>query len=777
MIKTLQNAIKIDKEKYRVPGKVQDVIPVGTVWPDGIWKCGNRFTKTFMFSDINFSVASEEDKEMMFQQYAALLNSLDSAATTKITISNRSLSEANFESELLMELKGDDRDKYRIEFNKILLSKATEANGVIQEKFITVSYPCKDIGEARSYFNRIGAGLVSRFAALGSICMPLNTEEKMRMLHSFYRPDEEGNFHFDLENMMRHGNSFKDYICPDGMERHKDYLVIGNRFVRTFFIKDYASFVTDNFVEEITDLCKNMLFSIDIIPIPTAEAVKDMENRLLGVETNITNWQRRQNSNYNFSADIPYDMELQRAETREFLDDLVKKDQHMMFGLITIALTADSKDELESETKALKSVAEGRGMQIATLTFQQTDALNTALPIGERKINAMRTFNTQSLGIFLPFKVQEIQDRGGIYIGQNAISHNLLMVNREKLLNQSAIVLGISGSGKSLCVKNMIAQILLNTDDDVLICDPEGEYGPLVTALSPDDSSVIHVAAGGRDRLNAMYMVDGYGEGDPIVIKSQFIMSLIGQIDKNGVDAHKKSVIDRCVDAIYRNAYVTGETPTLSTLREELLKQPEQDAKDVALSLELYTKGSLNIFGGEGNVDLEKRALVFDIHGLGKDLKPAGLLVITDTMLNRVTLNWRKGKRTHVFIDEFHVVYENEFSAEFFSSAWRQFRKRNAFPTAITQNVEYLLESVQASTMISNSEFIIMLNQNGRDREKLGKLLSISKEQMNHITNARAGSGLIKYGGAMVPFMNDFPKNTELYKLMTTKPGEGVFSS
>ena len=317
--------------------------------------------------------------------------------------------------------------------------------------------------------------------------------------------------------------------------------------------------------------------------------------------------------------------------------------------------------------------------------------------------------------------------------------------------------------------------LMANTKDDIMIFDPEGEYAPLVEAMG-DMSTVIRIAAGGKDRLTAMYMVDGYGENDPIVVKSQFIMSLIEQIDKNGVGPQHKSIIDRCVAAIYKESKNVETTPTLSTLRLKLLEQPEPQAKDIALSLELFTTGSLDIFGHDCNVDLEKRVTVFDIHGLGAQLKPTALLVITDTMLNRVTLNWKRGKRTHIFIDEFHVVFENEYSASFFNSAWRQFRKRNAYPTAITQNVEYLLDSVQASTMLSNSEFIIMLNQAASDREKLAKLLNISNEQMGFITNAPTGSGLIKYGSALVPFVNSFPKNTKLYELMTTKPGEGVFS-
>ena len=778
MIKTIKTMSKQEKERYTVPRKVQDVIPIRRIWKDGIFLCGTRYSKTYKFSDINYLVASREDKESMFLTYSELLNSLDSGAVTKITINNRRMNKTRFETSILMPLQGDFRDEYRTEYNQMLLDKATGANGITQEKYITISVVKKDIEEARAYFSRVGADLISHFAALGSKCAELDATERLRILHDFYRQGEESEFVFNAREMMKRGHSFKDYICPDGIEKNSDYLMLGDKFCRVLFLKDYASYIKDNMVTELTDFNRNLMFSIDIVPVPTDEAVREVENRLLGVETNITNWQRRQNANNNFSAVVPYDMELQRKESKEFLDDLTTRDQRMMFAVITLAITADTKEQLDSDTEAVLSVARKHMCQLATLKFQQLDGLNTALPIGARKINAFRTLTTESLAVFIPFKVQEIQDKGGIYFGENAISHNLIMCNKANLLNQSAFLLGVPGAGKSFSAKELIAFLMLHPDyanDDILICDPENEFGALCSALGQDMASVIHMAAGGKDRLNAMYMVEGYGEQNPIVEKSQFIMSLIEQIDKTGVGPQHKSIIDRCTALVYQDAERTGRIATLCDLREKLLEQPEEKAKDIALSLELFTTGSLDIFGRESTVDLDKRVVVFDIRGLGQQLKPTGLLVITDTILNRVTLNWKRGKRTHVFLDEFHVVFENEQSGVFFNSAWRQFRKRGAYPTAITQNVEYLLDSVQASTMLSNSEFIVMLNQAASDREKLAKLLNISKEQMSYVTNADAGCGLIRYGSALVPFINRFPRDTKLYELMTTKPGEGVF--
>lgn len=401
MIKTLKTMSKQDKERYTVPRKVQDVIPVRRIWQDGIFLTGNKFSKTYQFSDINYLVASREDKESMFLIYSELLNSLDSGAVTKITINNRRTNKANFENSILMPMQEDFRDEYRREYNQMLLDKATGANGITQEKYITISVVKKDIEEARAYFSRVGADLVSHFAALGSKCVELDASERLRILHDFYRQGEEAEFQFNAREMAKRGHDFKDYICPNSMEKNSDYVKLGDKFCRVLFLKDYASYIKDNMVTELTDFNRNLMFSIDVVPVPTDEAVREVENRLLGVETNITNWQRRQNANNNFSAVVPYDMELQRKESKEFLDDLTTRDQRMMFAVITLAITADTKEQLDSDTEAVLSVARKHMCQLAVLKFQQLDGLNTALPIGVRKINAFRTLTTESLAVFI----------------------------------------------------------------------------------------------------------------------------------------------------------------------------------------------------------------------------------------------------------------------------------------------------------------------------------------------------------------------------------------
>ena len=772
-MKAIKQALKKDQEPYRVPKRVQDVIPIKCMWRDGIFLVGTRYSKTFKFTDINYMVASQEAQKKLFLAYAALINSLDCGATTKITLNNRHLNRKNFADTVLMKLKNDYLDYYRMEYNDVIMSKATGGNGIIQEKYVTVSVCKKNIEDARAYFARVGAELTARFAALGAKVTEMDATEKLRVLHDFYRSGEEVYFHFDARDMMRKGHDFRDYICPDSIEKHSDYLMLGGKYARVIYLKDYASFISDQLVTKLTDQSRSMMLSIDIIPVATDEAVREVERKMLGVETNITNWQRRQNANNNFSAIVPYDMEQQRRETKEYMTDLTSRDQRMMLSVLTIVHLADTKAELDADTDALLKVAADHMCQMAVLRYQQLDGLNTALPIGTRKIDTFRTLTTESLAVFMPFKVQEIQEPGGIYFGENAISHNLILCNMKNLLNQSMMLLGIPGSGKSFFAKLLIVAIALSTKDDIIILDPEGEYTPLVKALG---GSVMCFAVGGSDWLNAMAMEEGYGEGSPVAFKSQFIMSLLKQIDPDGIRAHHKSIIDRCVALVLQEQKKTGKVPTLCTLREKLLEQPEQEARDLALTMELYTSGSLNIFAHETNVDTKNRIQSYDIHDLGEELKQPGFVTITDAMINRVNYNWAHGKKTHIFVDEFHIAYENEYSGNFFTSAWRQFRKRNAAPCAITQNVEYMLDSVQASTMVSNSEFVVMLNQAESDQERLSKLLNISPEQMSYVNGSEAGCGLMRYGSALVPFVNRFTVNTELYKLITTKPGEGLFA-
>lgn len=778
MLKTLKKIFKQDKEKIKVKKYVQDIIPAKAIWEDGIFLVGNnKYSKSYKFTDINYAVASKEDKESMFLDYSELLNSLDTGATTKITINNRRINKIDFKKNILLKETGDELDKYRKEYNNMLVSQSKTSNEIVQEKIITISVYKNSIEEARSYFSRMGADLSNHFNALGSKCIELDATERLRIAHDFYRTGEETAFSFDIHQSMKLGHDFKDMICPDSAKFRSDYFQIGSRFGRVLFLKHYPSYIKDSMVAELTDLNKNMMLSIDVIPIPMDEAVKEAENRRLGIETNITNWQRKQNANNNWSSIIPYDMEQQRNESKEFLDDLTTRDQRMFVSVLTMVITEDSKEKLDNLTDTIEQIAGKNLCQMGILRYQQMDGLETVLPFGVRKINALRTLTTESLAVFIPFKVQEIRHENGIFYGQNAISKNMIMVDRKQLLNGNSFILGVSGSGKSFTAKQEISSIKLRDPNaDIIIVDPEREYAPLVNAMGGE---VIKISATSDNHINAMDMNSEYGDGaNPVILKSEFILSLCEQLIGSGnLGPKQKSIIDRCTASVYRvfqQGNYQGIPPTLQDFREELLKQNEPEAKEIALAIELFTNGSLNTFALNTNVDTSNKLICYDILDLGKQLLPIGMLVVLDSILNRITANRSKGKNTYIFIDEIYLLFQYEYSANFLFTLWKRVRKYGAYATGITQNVEDLLQSHTARTMLANSEFIIMLNQAYIDRIELGKLLNISDEGMSFITNVGAGEGLMKVGSSIVPFVNRFPKNTELYTLMTTKPGESL---
>ena len=774
MIKTLQNTLKQDREGFVLPKSVQDAIPIRRLWPDGIFQFGSKFSKTIRFSDINYAIASKEDKTSMFLGYSELLNALDTGSTTKLTINNKRLNRQDFEQKILLPRQDDYLDGYRAEYNTMLMDKVTDSsNSVVQERYITLSVHRKNIEEARTFFDRVTADVTARLSRLDAHSEELDAVERLRVLHDFYRTGEETEFHVDLRDLMRKGHSFKDSICPDSLEFKKDYFVMGDKYGRVLFLKEYASYIKDSMISELTALNRTLMLSIDVIPVPTDEAVREMQNRLLGVETNVTNWQRRQNSNNNFSAVVPYDLEQQRKETREMLDDLTTRDQRMMFAVVTLVHLADSKEELDSDTDALQSTARKHLCQLSTLNWQQADGLVTALPLGLRRIDALRTLTTEALAVLMPFKAQEVRDQGGVYYGQNVISKNLIIANRKELLNGNGFVLGVSGSGKSFTAKREMVNLALSTDDDIIVIDPESEYRPLIEGLGGE---VVNISATSPNHINAMDMEQGYGDGEnPVVLKSEFLLSLCEQLmGDRMLSAKEKSIIDRCTANVY-HSYIKGgyqgKAPTLQNFHAELLRQSEEEARDVALAIELFTEGSLNTFAKPTNVDTDSRILCYDIRDLGKQLQPVGMLVVLDSVFNRIIRNRQMGRNTWVYIDEIYLLFQHEYSANFLFTLWKRVRKYGACCTGLTQNVDDLLQSHTARTMLANSEFLVMLNQAATDRAELARLLNISDNQLSYITNVDFGRGLIKCGSAIVPFMDVFPKN-RLYKLMTTKLSE-----
>lgn len=754
---------------------MQDVIPIQRIFADGIFQFGTKYSKTMRFSDINYAIASKEDKTAMFLGYGELLNALDSGSTTKLTICNTQVNRQAFEETVLLPHRGDRLDGFIDELNDMLTDKISGSSASVeQERYITVSAHRKNADEARTFFSRVNGEISAKLARLNAASEELDAAERLDVLRNFFRPNELAS-PVNLKSAMKHGHNLKDTICPDSLEFRRDFFKMGDQYGRVLFLKDYASYIKDSMIMELTDLNRRMMLSIDMIPVPTDEAVREVENKLLGVETNVTNWQRRQNNNNNFSAVVPYDLDQQRKETREMLDDLTTRDQRMLFAVVTLVHLAGSKEELDSDTETLQSIARKHLCQLAKLSFQQQDGLITALPFGLRRIDSLRTLTTEALAVLMPFKAQEIRHRHGIYYGQNAISKNLILADRKELLNGNGFILGVSGSGKSFAAKREITEIALSSNDDIII-DPEAEYRPLVEGLGGE---VIEISATSPNHINALDMESGYNDGDnPVVLKSEFLLSLCEQLVGAGkLSAKEKSIIDRCTAQVYREFIRSGyggQVPTLQDFHAELLNQPEPEARDVALALELFTEGSLNTFAKQTNVDTNSRILCYDIRDLGKQLLPVGMLVVLDSVFNRIIRNRKLGKNTWIYIDEIYLLFQHEYSANFLFTLWKRMRKYGACGTGLTQNVDDLLQSHTARTMLANSEFLLMLNQASTDRMELARLLNISDNQLSYISGVDFGHGLLKCGNTIVPFADHFPHSGKLYQLMTTKLSEST---
>ncbi len=775
MIRSLAAADKSEKVKFTIPKSVQQSIPIKRMYADGIWLVGGKHSKTWRFADVNYAAASDEDRRSIFLSYGSALNALPTDAGAKITIINRRLNPVDFARTVLMKERGDGLDEYRREYNAILTGKAAESNNLVQEKYITLSIAQRKIEDSRAYFRRVDSNLSKSFGRLDSGARAISNYDRLRLLHDFFRPGEEQYFTFDQAQAMRRGVDFRDLICPDGLEFKADHFEMGGKFGRVLFLKEFASYIKDEMISDLSDFARNLVISIDILPIPTDEAVKEIQQRILGVESDITRWQQRQNSKNNFTATVPYELEQLRAEAKEFLDDLTVRDQRMMFAVVTLVHLADSLEQLNADTEFLLSVGREHLCTFSTLRYQQEDGLNTVLPYGLRRVKALRTLTTESTAVLMPFRAQEIQDPGGMYYGLNAVSKNLLICDRKKLISPHAFYLGVSGSGKSMAMKSTITNVALGTDDDIIIIDAEREYGPLVRALGGE---VVEISPNSPHHISTLDIGDGYAEDEnPIALKSEVITSILEQqMGAGRISGSHKSIIDRCTANIYRPFLKSKgklPPPLLTDWRAEVLKQTDPEAREIALAAELITEGSLNVFAHPTNVDMDNRIVVIDLYEMGEQLRPTALVVTLEAIQNRVAANRKKGKYTWVFIDEVYLYFKYHYSAEVLYRAWKRWRKYAAPLTAATQNVEECLKSETARLMFANSEFLLLFNQAATDRQELAKLLHLSDTQMGYIENAEAGHGLLRMGGALVPFSNTIPRDSGLYRLMTTTPGEG----
>lgn len=758
----------------KIPRTVQQTIPYLQVYSDGIIQIDkNLFSKSIQFQDINYQIARQDDQENIFYMYGEFLNFFDSNVKVQITINNKNIDKSEFEKNVILKTKNDSLDEYRREYNDMLRKQmAAGRNEIAREKYITFTIEAKSIEEARFDFSRIETEIMANFKRMGSNAEELTTKRRLEILYDFYRGSKNSSSSIDFHLLKNQGMTTKDIIAPDSFMFKRDYFTMGDKFGRVLYINQLPTFLNDKFLARMSDFSFNMLLTINLQSVTSRDALRLVRRQLTGMESNKIEQQKKAiKSGYDASM-ISHDLKNSLLEAEELLDDLVNRNQKMYLVNILIVHLADSLEDLNRDTNLIHGTAQKSLCVVGNLNFQQENGLASTLPLGNNRLKISRTLTTDSAAILIPFTSQELFQKNGMYYGLNAVSKNLIIFNRKTLKNPNGFILGSPGSGKSFSAKREMINVLLNTDDDVMIIDPEREYSALAQNF---DGELVHISAGSKNHINPLDMSANYSDDDdPLLLKSEFVLSLCECLvgGSTGLTGKEKTIIDRCLKSTYAplisQNFNPDYMPTLINFQEELEKQTEDVAKNLALSLEIYTKGSLGIFANPTNINLSKRLVVFDIKDLGKQLKTMGMLIVLDAIWNRITENRAIGRRTWIYMDEIYLLFTNEYSANFLFELYKRARKWGGIPTGITQNVEDLLKSELARRMLSNSDFLLMLNQATSDRVELAHLLNISKSQISYVTNSGPGQGLLFSGDSIIPFVDHFPTDTKLYSMMTT---------
>ncbi len=761
------------KKKRSAPKTVQKTLPYQRVCDEYIFRVDdNKYSKTYQFEDVNYQIARQDEQESIFLGYCSVLNSFDTNADIQITVHNNRVNKADFESMVLLKHKGDGFDNYRDEYNGMLVEKMEQGqNGIIRNKYITVTLQAADLESVRTKFNTIDLELMNAFKKVGSAIRALTANERIVLLKDIFRNVDEEIPVLDEKHFKRQAE--RAYCCPDYMEFKRDYFMWGDKYARTMFIKDMPASLKDCMLTDIANTNLDVMISVNIAPVDPYKALKIVNHQLTSMRANKLQAEKKAIQSGYTSDVISEDLKHSLVEAEELLDDLRSKNQKMFLDNIIIMVTAKDMDELESNTEAIEAVVRKHICSLSTLKFQQEKGLQSVLPLGNCTLKIRRTLTTESTAVLMPFSGKEINHKNGKYYGLNALSNNMILFDRLQLKNPNGFILGSPGSGKSFSAKREMLNVFLATDDDIIIIDPEREYTNLVAALNGE---TIFVSPASSNYINPLDMSKDYSDDEsPLVMKSDFILSFCECLVGNkGLTAKEKAIIDRCLTMTYGEYLIKFDPeklPTLMEFYENLKAQPEKEAKGLAVSFELYIKGNLNVFAHKTNVDVKNRVVAYDIKDLGKQLKTLGMLIVLDYVWNRITINRAKGKRTWIYLDEIYLLFANEYSANFLYELYKRARKWGGVPTGITQNVEDLLKSETARSMLSNTDFVMMLNQATSDRVQLAKILNISDNLLSYVTNSDSGQGLICCGGSIIPFRDKFPKN-ELYRLMTSNLAE-----
>lgn len=768
---------KASEPLYKTPKSIQQTIEIMKVAENGIFEVAkNRFSKCYRFQDINYTTTNETEQIDIFERYCKFLNSLD--VNFKITINNKNKDMEQVRDYVFLQRRDDGYNGFRRIYNNIMEQKIHEGRqGIEQERYLTITIERKNFEEAKAQFATIEASVHKAFGELGAEIVPLSGNERIKVLYDYYHLGDEGSFDFDIREARKVGADFRNDLCNGMMQFYPDYFKDEKKFCRALFIKKYPSSLSDRFLNEITSLPVHSITSIDVVPIPKDMTTKILQKKYLGIESDIIRQQRVRNKNNDFSSEISYNKRIEKKEIEEIMDDVRENDQCLYYVSVTVILMADTKEELDSMTETVETIGKRNSVTIEEHYLKQRESLNTALPIGVRQVETMRTMLTQSLAVLMPFNVQELNDKQGCYYGINQVSKNINIGNRKKLINGNGFVFGVPGSGKSFFCKMEMGNVFLSGNDEIIVIDPMNEYFDIAQTYG---GTVVNMSTYTDNYVNPLDMdvwsLDLNDSKGIIREKGEFMLGLCEQCMGESLNSRQKSIIDRCVRKLYieiarnREKYV----PIMSDFYEILMNQPEDEARDIALSLELFVNGSLNIFNHQTNVDVDNRFTVYGIRDLGTELSPITMLVMMESIQNRIIANGKRGIATWLYIDEFHVLLNSEYSAKYLQQLWKKVRKQGGLCTGITQNIVDLLQNYTATTMLANSEFVALLKQANTDSSRMAEVIGVSEAQLRFVTNTSSGMGLMKCGNVVIPFDNTIEKGTDLYNLYNTNIHEKI---
>ena len=778
--KQIEAAIARANRTDKKEKSAQDSIPYERMWPDGICRVSDgHYTKTIQFQDINYQLSQNEDKTAIFEGWCDFLNYFDSSIKFELSFLNLAASKETFARAISIPLQGDDFDSIRVEYMTMLQNQLAKGNnGLIKTKYLTFGIDADSIKSAKPRLERIETDILNNFKRLGVAAETLDGKARLAQLHGIFHMDEQLPFRFDWDWLPSSGLSTKDFIAPSGFEfRTGKQFRMGKKYGAVSFLQILAPELNDRMLADFLDMESNLIVSLHIQSVDQIKAIKTVKRKITDLDkSKIEEQKKAVRAGYDMDI-IPSDLATYGAEAKKLLQDLQSRNERMFLVTFLVLNTADTPRQLDNNVFQASSIAQKYNCQLTRLDFQQEEGLMSCLPLGLNQIEIQRGLTTSSTAIFVPFTTQELFQNGkeALYYGINALSSNLIMVDRKLLKNPNGLILGTPGSGKSFSAKREIANCFLLTTDDVIICDPEAEYAPLVERLH---GQVIKISPTSTNYINPMDLNLDYSDDEsPLSLKSDFILSLCELIvgGKEGLQPVQKTIIDRCVRLVYQT-YLNDPRPENMPILEDLYNllraQEEKEAQYIATALEIYVTGSLNVFNHQSNVDINNRIVCYDIKELGKQLKKIGMLVVQDQVWNRVTINRAAHKSTRYYIDEMHLLLKEEQTAAYTVEIWKRFRKWGGIPTGITQNVKDLLSSREVENIFENSDFVYMLNQAGGDRQILAKQLGISPHQLSYVTHSSEGEGLLFYGSTILPFVDHFPKDTELYRIMTTKPQE-----